>query len=323
MKICIWLAVLVLTASPRTVLAQFHEWTAEPLKGVQIKTVAFKAWIPVRTEPLRGTLLLIPGRHGDGRNLAADRKWQELASSVGFALVGCQFADGEPFPYQNEVQGEVARAISSAVSHLAQQSKHPELENAPLALWGTSAGANVAVNYASVFPARVAAIATSKGTSGARTELPPGKDDIPMFFAIGERDKAEWVADSLKNIEAGLKKRAPWTVAVSKKEGHEVGKSLDVARPFLRAAIEQRLQAPKAAAGATSIFKTTPRPIGGSSTRAVTPAKLGKIDPRSGWLGDPDTYEVAPASTFKRGKAEAVWLPDESTAKAWQAYLRL
>ena len=304
--------------------AQFQEWTADPLTGVQIKTVAFKGWIPTQTEPLRGTLVLIPGRHGDGRGMAADPKWQELATSIGFAVIGCQFADGEPYNYQHDPQGEVARAISAAVTHLGEASKHPELERAPLAFWGTSAGSNVSMRYATFFPTRVIAIATSKGTSGPQADLPPGKDEIPMFFALGVKDKAEWLAESQKNIEAGLKKHAPWTLAISKNEGHEVGKSLEVCRPFLKAAVEQRFLAPKSTSTAsTSIFKTTPRPMGGGMVKPVTtPVKLEKIDARNGWLGDADTLEIAPAATYKGSKAKAVWLPDEITAKAWQAYLR-
>lgn len=232
--------------------AQFQEWKADPLPGVKINTVAFKAWLPTRTEPLRGTLLLIPGRHGDGRNMAADPKWQELGTSVGFAVVGCQFADGDPFLYQNDPQGEVARALSAAVARLAQLSSHPELEKAPLAFWGTSAGSAVATKYSNFFPARTIALASSKGTWGPNSDLPPGKDEIPMFFAIGEKDKPEWVTESKRNIEAGLKRSAPWGYAYHKSEGHEVGKSLDVLRPFLKAAIEQRFLAPKVATASTS-----------------------------------------------------------------------
>ena len=322
MKKCVSVFVVVLGLCTGVAQAQLQEWTAPPLTGVQLKTVAYKGWVPAQAEQLRGTLVLIPGRHGDGRGMAADPKWQELAASVGFAVIGCQFSDGEPFPYQNEVQGEMAKAISAAVSKLAELSKHPELDKAPLAFWGTSAGSNVSVNFATVFPARVIAIATSKGTSGPRGELPAGKDEIPMLFALGEKDKPEWVADSKKNIEAGLRKRAPWSMALNKNEGHEVGRSLELVRPFLKAAIEQRFQAPKAASGTASIFKTTPKPMGGGAVTAAAPVKLGKIDPRNGWLGDPDTLDVGPAATFKGNKAKAVWLPDEATAKAWQDYLK-
>lgn len=320
-KSCLCLLAGVLGVALVPAQAQFQEWTADPLPGVQLKTVAFKGWVPARPEPLRGTLVLIPGRHGDGRNMAADPKWQELGTSVGFAVMGCQFADGDPSLYQNDQQGEVARAISAAVSRLAQLANHPELDKAPLAFWGTSAGSNVATKYADFFPARMIALASSKGTWGPNGQLSPAKEEIPMLFAIGEKDKPEWTTDSKRNLEAGLKKSAPWAYAFSKSEGHEVGKSLDLLRPFLKASIEQRFQASKPAVGGPSIFKTTPHPMSGTP-KTVTATKLEKINQSAGWIGDPDTMEVMPAATSKVRKGKGVWLPDETTAKAWQDYLR-
>lgn len=44
--------------------------------------------------------------------------------------------------------------------------------------------------------------------------------------------------------------------------------------------------------------------------------------PAAGWVGNPDTGEVAPAATSKLRKGAGVWLPDEATAKAWQTYLQ-
>lgn len=315
------IAALTLAFSAETTRAQFHEWAGEPLPGVQIKTVAFKGWLPTRVEPLRGTIVLIPGRHGDGRGMAADSAWQELGTAVGFAVIGCQFTDGDPSRYQGDEQGEVAKSINAAVSKLAALGKHPELEKAPLAFWGTSAGSNVSSKYADFFPDRVAAFASSKGTWGPGGMLGRGKDEIPMFFAVGMKDKPDWVSGSRTNVDAGLKKHAPWTVAYQKNEGHDLGASLDVVRPFLKAAIELRLSPSKATAGPPSIFKTAPRTIGGSST-TTSPARLTKIDRGSGWLGDPEALEIAPAATFKGNKAKAIWLPDEATAKAWQNYLR-
>jgi dienelactone hydrolase len=288
--------------------AEVYEWAGEPIRDVQINTVAYKAWIPERAEPLRGTLVLIPGRHGDGRGMADDAGWQEVGKATGFAVMGCQFTDGEPGLYQFDQRGEVAKAINTAISKLAVLSKHPELEKAPLAFWGTSAGSNVSAKYADHFPERVAAFASSKGTGGPGGQLGRGKDEIPMFFAVGMQDKAEWVAGSKSNIEAGLKKHAPWTVAYQKNEGHDIGSSLDVARPFLKAAIELRLSPAATTGGAPSIFKTPPKTIGGTKTPAA-PVRLTKIDPRTGWLGDPEKMEIAPAATFKGPKAKAIWLP--------------
>jgi dienelactone hydrolase len=238
----VWVcAVLVLWVCATDAEAEVYEWAGEPISGVQINTVAYKAWLPAGAAPLRGALVLIPGRHGDGRGMADDGAWQEVGTATGFAVVGCQFTNGDPALYQFDQRGDVARAINGAISKLAVLSKRPELEKAPLAFWGTSAGSNVAAKYADYFPERVVAFASSKGTGGPGGELARGKDEIPMFFAIGMQDKPEWVAGSKANIEAGLKKRAPWTVAYQKNEGHDLGRSLDVARPFLKAAIQLRL----------------------------------------------------------------------------------
>ncbi len=306
--------------------AQTYDWNGDPLPGVKINTVAFKGWIPTRSEPLRGTLVLIPGRHQDGRGMAGESGWQGLANEIGFAIVACQFTNGEPFDYQSDAQGEVARSINTAVDHLAAESKHPELSKAPLALWGVSAGSNVSERYCSLFPKRVIAFASSTGTCGAGS-LTPGKTDIPMFFALGAKDKPDWLQESQRNIDAGVKLHAPWALAFNKNAGHGTGRSLDVVIPFLKATVNQRLAPPSASAaspgGAPSIFKTPPPSFSqGASKAAASTAQLYKIDAHLGWLGDPDSYEVASYQDFKGNKTKATWLPDEATAHAWQEYLR-
>lgn len=309
-----------------TLCAQIYDWTGPALPGVQINVVAFRGWIHERTEPLRGTLVLIPGRHGDGRGMAADPRWQQLAGEIGFAVIGCQFTDGEPFLYQGDEHGEVARAINTAVEHLSVESKHPELARSSLAFWGTSAGSNVSARYCSQFPARVAAFVSSKGTCGPGSEMPPGKSDIPMFFALGARDKADWLQFSQTCIENGIKMRAPWTLAFHRSEGHGVQRSLDAAIPFLKAAIELRFTprsaSTAASAGSPSIFKSQLPTFSNQGAKAAPAAKLYKIDPQTGWLGDRDSYEVAPYREFKGNRAKAIWLPDEASAIAWQTYLR-
>jgi len=308
----------------RIIHAQDYDWTADALPGVKINTVAFKGWIPTSQQPLRGTLVLIPGRHGDGRGMADDQHWQALATDIRFAIIGCQFTNGEPFIYQNDPQGEVARSINSAVERLAKESNHPELVKAPLAFWGTSAGSNVSARYCIHFPKRVIAFASSKGTQGPSGDMPPGKAEIPMFFALGAKDNPEWIKSSQFNIGAGIKLHAPWALALQKNEGHDVGHSLDVAIPFLKAAIELRFTGPAVApSDSSSIFKTQSPSFGqttngGCQTLAV---QLHKIDPHTGWLGNPETYEVARYGEFKGDKNKGIWLPDETTALAWKQYL--
>jgi dienelactone hydrolase len=298
------------------------DWTAEPLKEVKIETVAFRGWSPDTTEPLQGTLVLIPGRHGDGRSMAGDARWQTLATNLHFAILACQFTNGDPGLYQGDDRGTVAKAINEAVEHLAKESRHPELTKAPLAFWGTSAGSNVSSRYCTHYPERVAAFASSKGTWGPSGDVSRSNTEIPMFFAIGQKDNPEWVAASTQNIEKGMKAQTPWTLALHPSEGHGVGASLDVAIPFLESAVKQRLGVADGGSSSGSIFKSQLPSVGSSSISSSSSTKLKKIDIHAGWLGDPKTLDIAAYDQFKGSKSKAVWLPDEATAMAWQAYLR-
>lgn len=309
------------TALCGNAVAATHDWAAEPLKDVQINTVAFRGWIPDTAKPLAGALVLIPGRHGDGRGMADDPRWQQLATDLDFAILACQFTDGERGLYQHDAHGVVAKCINSAVDHLSELSGRPELKKAPLAFWGLSAGSNVSARYCVFFPERAAAFASSTGTFGPGGEISAKTQEVPMLFAIGGTDNPDWVKDSLANAQRGQGK-APWTVALQKTQGHGIGKSMDVIVPFLLATVKQRLGTAAPATGSTSIFKSELPNIGSSARPAAgTPKALKKLNLQTGWLGNPTTYDIAPYAGYKGSKSQAIWLPDEATAQAWQAYL--
>lgn len=298
------------------------DWTSEPLKDVQINTVAFRGWVPDTAEPLAGVLVLIPGRHGDGRGMADNAKWQQLANDVGFGILACQFSDGDTGRYQSDDKAEVAKSINEAVKEFSKVSGRPELADAPLAFWGTSAGSNVSSKYCGFFPERVIAFGSSKGTWGPGGNSTAKFLEIPMIFAIGANDNAEWVKISTYHFDKGHGK-APWTLALQPNEGHGVEGSLDVIFPFFTSVINQRLgKATPASSQSNSIFKSELPKIGSTSTPSKTKTSLVKLNLRNGWLGDPKTYEIAAYSDFKGSKSSAIWLPDETTAMAWQNYLR-
>ncbi len=303
-------------------MAATFDWSAAPLKVSQINTVAFRGWVPDTTEPLAGVLVLIPGRHGDGRGMADDARWQQLATDVGFGILACQFSDGDRGLYQSDDKGDVADAINTAVNELAKVSGKPELVDAPLALWGHSAGSNVSSKYCGHFPERVAALGSSKGTWGPGGNSTTKFLEIPMIYAIGANDNPEWVKSATANFDKGQGK-APWTLAIQPNEGHGVEGSLDVIIPFLTSAINQRLgKATAASTQSNSIFKSELPKIGSSSSPTKTKSSLKKLDLRDGWLGDPKTYDVAAYSDFKGSKSSGIWLPDETVALAWQSYMR-
>jgi hypothetical protein len=46
------------------------------------------------------------------------------------------------------------------------------------------------------------------------------------------------------------------------------------------------------------------------------------VNDQEGWLGNIKTREVAPFDQFDGNKREAVWFPDEASAKAWRKITR-
>lgn len=290
------LAVLLLLASPA--FAQNPDWDAGPKPTDHLEVAQFRWWAPPDAKILRGVLVVIPGRNGDGRGAVNDPEWQALAAKHAFALIGCNLFKTDP-TYQSDPDGSTAKILLKAVTELAKANGHPEAANAPLAFWGHSAGSNTAERFAFRNAKRTLAIVSIKGTWGAG-DATPQKCDVPILTCIGKTDKPEWVETATKNYELGKQSRAVWTLALHPSEGHGGGATKPLAIAFLDDVITQRLGPPSALASSSG-----PK----------------KLSPTTGWLGDPATLETASAATFKGKKREATWLPGEATATAWKTYL--
>jgi len=202
--------------------------------------------------------------------------------------------------YQDDKNFSTCRSIETAVKEIAKLSKRPEMATSLLAFWGTSAGSNLSARFCRFNPRRVIAFASSKGTRGPTRDR-RGTEEIPMLFAVGAKDNPIWVKNSLRNIKSGISKGAPWTLALQPNEGHELGGSLILSRIYLDAVIEKQMGAAKES---------------GNSK-----ARLKRLRRDDGWLGDPDTKEIAEYREFKSNQKKAIYLPDEIVAKAWKAYL--
>jgi len=282
-----------------------YDWDAGALPDVKLKTVRYRIWIPDEVQNVRGVLVLIPGTHGDGRRMISDSMWQDIARKHHFGILGCQFSEGEIAPYQDDKDFVACRSIEKALVKLGEISGHAELSRAPLALWGHSAGSNLSARFCRFAPRRVIAFASCKGTRGP-TRDSRGTDEVLMLFAIGERDQPVWVKNSERNVRAGLRRGALWTLALHSSEGHELGGSLKFAATFLEEAFALRLG---------------PLP-GKTPVKAVVgPVRLKQLRREEGWLGNPVTRYIAPFSDYPDKIKEAFWLPNEGIARAWKEYL--
>lgn len=295
------LSLAALSAAPAAISpTDPTDWSAEKAPSPHLAEAQFRWWAPDGLEHIRGILVLIPGRNGDGRNAVNDPQWQELAAAHDFALVGARLfnPDGS---YQLDPDGKTTATIEKALADLGEANGHPEAARAPIAFWGSSAGANTANYFSARNPRRVLAIASIKCPNGHGNPDRP-RTQIPILACVGKNDKPEWVKTSMEYYEEGKQSRGVWTLALHPTEGHGGGSAKPLAVAFLNEVIPLRL-AP------------TPAVRGGVTN-------LQSLSVQSGWLGDPETLEVAPAGEFKGSKRRAVWLPGPATAEAWQSYLQ-
>jgi pimeloyl-ACP methyl ester carboxylesterase len=288
------------SASVSTPLSE-PEWDAGPILGAALDTVQFRWWAPPDAKNLRGVIVLIPGRNGDGRGLTENSSWQEFATEIQFALIGCHFyGEKDHSTYQFDPTGDLCKAINTAVEKLAASNGHAELKSPPLVFWGHSAGGNVGQIYLKRYPERVLSAINLKGPAGPGDPT-PAKLAIPYLIIIGSKDKPDWVKGEVAGYQAGKKNHALWTLALSPTEGHEEGKSRPLMIAFLRSAIGQRL------------------PSLSANQSSSPPKHLNSSD---GWLGNPLTYEIASNASYQGSRSEGIWLPDEITARAWQRFLK-
>lgn len=279
---------------------QSSEWEAKNVSpALGLEFAKFRWWAPGGV-PLRGVLVLAPGRGGDGRGMADAARWQAIAREQHFGIVACFLKNRAetPFAYQEDPNGATSKLIDEAVEALAKENGH-QGKSMPLFFYGHSAGGNVSQKYGNQNPRRMVGAVIMRCPSGSG-KYSPAKGDVPMLIYIGGKDKPEWVKYSKECYEEGMKKRALWTLALHPDEGHGEGNTWALTERFVHGVIESRMGKP-----------------GPGSTAA--PKKLSR---QQGWLGDPDSFEVGSSSQFKGKKAQATWLPDEATALEWQAYLK-
>jgi pimeloyl-ACP methyl ester carboxylesterase len=288
-------ACLALTAIPPAHGACL-ETSVPPRAEDKFKSAAYRVWIPEGARVLRGVIVKQHGCGRHGLTHANDVQWQALAGKWDCALLGSwlQPASSNCADWYDPKNGS-GQAFLTALKTFAAQSRHPELEQVPWALWGHSGGAHWAVLMANQHPERVAAVfAQSGGLAGTHSPAL----HVPMIFNRGAND----FTNVLKAVDGSFTNNRPrgafWAVAVNPKAKHECGHGRQLAIPFFDALLQQRLA------------KWFGRP------------ELRPVNRDAAWLGDPATGEIAPPLLFPGEPARASWLPDERIARLWQEFVR-
>jgi len=292
------LAYLVTLHPLGTTAAQVSTTLDESISpGHNFDKAEFRLWYPKAAQRLRATVVLLPGSNGDGRPQVDDPVWQAFATTHDLALLGCRFTDkphDQSFveEYVNVSAGS-GQALLDALNALATRSQHKELAEAPLLLWGMSAGGQFNYEFVAWKPERVLAFVVNKGGIYYSALLPPASRNVPGVLFVGGKD-LEFRTNTIVGLFAVNRRAgALWAFAEEPSAAHIVGRSRDLALIFFEDVLSLRLP---------ERDSTALRPIPESS----------------GFLGDLKT------KTFQKQTAAApnyptAWLPTPRVARAWEA----
>lgn len=288
-------ATFVLLAALMPALAHAQGLTLEETvpPGPNFDQANFRLWLPDGIETLQAIAVLVPGSNGDGRGQVEDSVWQSFARKNNVALVGVQLTDKPHEQRFIEEYVDVSRgsgqALLDVIATFASRSEHAELANAPLLLWGMSAGGQFNYEFVAWKPERVAAFVVNKGGIYYSALLSRAARETPGLLFTGGQDLQSRVQTITGLFALNRRGGALWALAEEPQAGHSVGKSRDMALAFYEDVLALR---------------------GGSELRP--------LDPEQGLIGDYESKTYGPMPERLTTEPTA-WLVSERVAEAWAA----
>ena len=302
------------TPSPQQAVTRNWDWKvsddqwreAVKQKGEgQREELRFDLWLPDDIGVARG--IVVMSGHGSGENLFHRADMRALAKELHLALF--KFV-GNPMQ-----RGFWPRSLLfDRLKLFGEKCGHPELEHAPLFLYGHSNGTGFSAIFPSYAPERVWGFVSMR--PGITFQVyQPGAAQVPGlvifgeddgFFARPSREENLAVVPTLRKNHAAL-----WNIAVEPKTGHGPGeKTWPLVFSFLRHTFAARVPA--------------------NADAPQAPVKLNALALESGHLGQNwdstkggyQTLTTAPFTTFTADKATASWLVNSAYAADWQAFQR-
>ena len=301
------------TPSPIQVVERNWAWKldeaqwkdAVKLKGEGKKEeTSFQLWIP-DGPPIKG-IVVISG-HGSGEALYKHPELRKLARQLHLAIF--KFL-GNPMQ-----RGFWPKSLlQNRLKDFAKKSNHPELEHAPLFLYGHSNGTGFSALFAAMDNQRVWGWVSMR--PGITFQVyQPDAAKVPGLVIFGEDDPflaRPSKGENLAVVEAMRKNhRALWNQAVEPKTGHGPGeKTWPLVFSFLRHTFSARV------------------PVNADTTKG--PVTLKNLAEDSGHLGKNwdsekggyQTLAIAPFDSFQQNKSVASWLINAEYAADWQSFQR-
>jgi pimeloyl-ACP methyl ester carboxylesterase len=300
------------TPDPRQVVGRNWDWKVSDDQWREVvkqkgegrhEEVHLSFWLPDNIRTARG-IVVISG-HGSGESLFHRSDLRSLATELHLGLF--KFT-GNPMQ-----RGFWPRSLLfDQLREFGSKTGHPELEHAPLFLYGHSNGTGFSAVFASYVPDRVWGwVSMRPGTTFQVYQ--PGAAQVPGLVIFGEEDHFLARPSKEENLAVvgALRKnhQAVWSIAVEPKTGHGPGeKTWPLVFSFLRHSFNVRVPA--------------------EADAKKGPIKLRSLPLESGHLGQNwsaqnggyQKLSTAPFADFSGDRSTASWLLNAAFAVDWQQF---
>ena len=257
-----------------------------------IDTVDLRMWVYDTSKPIRGVIVSTPcccDPNCTQLDFYQRTAWQTLAVAHDFAIVGTYYHSTYP------TEDGAYQALIDGIKSLATISGHSELSNAPMCLYGFSAGGMFSMYFAQYAPTRTIAFAHNKGRLTDIT-FTGGALEVPGFISYGSLE-SERISDNTNAFNRNRTNHALLALVVDWNMPHdEPINSEPLALFYFDQIIECRLP---------------------TNYVPGNPYTLTTLAENSGWLGNFSTATVYSHSTYPGNIYTASWLPNQFLANKW------
>ncbi len=292
-----------------------------------------RIWLPPAGTPLRGILFHMPGTSNNTLGVCNDFAWQQMAGSLGLAIMGFQ---------SSAILSEDAPGLGDLLNMLrtaADYTGRAELINAPVIYTGFSSGGFCSNSSPFIFSRRIISYFSYKGgdwpVDGGNFPLQVGdiprtvdavQKMIPGFYATGNSDTT--VEPGRSNISFAPRRAQGAQVAygVDWGTGHAIfgaGSAEAMMWSYLGEVVPLRFPStgrtvPGPNAGETVSLQDIPDSAGWISPHSYTFSTTNKDGLITG--GYSTLPPITPYASYSGDKLAANWLPTATTARAFQAF---
>lgn len=261
----------------------------------------YGVYIPTRTEPLRGVLVI---QHGCGMEQFGitkpyDLQYRAFARKWKLAVIETALY-GSCFDWRNPEAG-TATALLKVLTDAATGSGHPELNTVPWLLWGHSGGGYWVLGMLKNYPERIMAAVCYSPAFDPQWTYPAAAAKVPLLTRhAGANDANDEIvrcqATSINTFGKLRNMDAPVSIALNAAQNHNYSYIRYMAIPFYEAVMKQRMN-----------------DNGGSTMK--------DFDRSQAWLGDTLTLQLYKEAGYSGNKKGLCLFPDEATAKNWKEYV--